>query len=278
MSTSQHITFLGNPHRQPLSSEEIETYKKLFKTNGYIVIKDVFDHDKLIHLQKRICEEFDLAKQDGTLFSGGGIMSGHINCFPGQESRFIYDTLEVLGIIDLIKAFDPNVQRLPNVGCNLNLPNSVVQHYHTDFPFTKAFMLAHVALVDTVIENGAMELVPGTHTSYYPFYRFVLEGVARKSIRLMMNRGDVLIRSSSVWHRGMPNRTKDARPLITLTWEEGGSKQADPYMVNEGKVNFRRNWFRRSLLGKMQERMFVAAPITLSAYLFVTSLYDKKGY
>lgn len=261
-----------------LSNDEKETLKKSFTENGYFVIKDVVSPEKLSELHKRIVEEFDSAKSSGTLFSGGGLLSGHLNCFPGEGSRFIYDTLVARGIIDLIKELDPNVVRMPNVGCNFNLPNSVMQHWHADRDFTKHFMIANVAVVDTVLENGAMEIIPGTQKKFYKFWRFAIEQPAKNSIRLPMKRGDVVVRTSNVWHKGMPNKTSVARPMVALTWEDGGSVHDDPFMVEEGKIKFRPNWFKPTRVGRIRERLFVKIPITYSTFRFVSSLFGSKGY
>lgn len=145
----------------PLSTSQIEALTSSFVNDGYFVIPNVVSADRLRDLHERLVDQFDKAKQSGGLFSGGGLMSGHLNCFPGSESRFVYDTLRERGIIDLIQSLHPRANRMPNVGCNFNLPGSATQHYHTDREFTREFMIANIAVVDTVEENGAIELIPG---------------------------------------------------------------------------------------------------------------------
>jgi hypothetical protein len=251
--------------------------KKAFADDGYFVIRNVISPEKLTTLHQRIVEEFDRAKQSGALFSGGGLMSGHLNCFPGEESRFIYDELRDKGIIDLIRELEPKATRMPNIGCNFNLPNSVPQHAHTDMDFTKAFMIVNVAVVDTVVENGAIELVPGSHKRFYKYWEYILKGINRNSIRVPMKRGDIMVRTSNVWHRGMPNLTTVARPMVALTWEEGGSVHDDPFSVEGGKITFRPNWFIPSRMGRLREKIFVKVPFSYSAFRFVRSLYSNKG-
>lgn len=261
-----------------LQSGEIKALKQSFAEDGYCVIKNVVAPEKLSALHQSILAEFDRARESGALFSGGGLMSGHLNCFPGAGARFVYDALLEYGVIGLIREIEPGASRMPNVGCNFNLPGSATQHYHADENFTKAFMIANVAVVDTDAENGATEVIPGTHRKFYPYWRFALEGLARKGIRVPMQRGDVLVRTSNVWHRGMPNRTTAARPMLALTWEDGGSAHADPFGVSEGRIAFRPNWFQPSRLGRIRERLFVGAPFSYSAFRFVRSLYGNKGY
>jgi hypothetical protein len=258
---------------------DMDAIRQTYAKDGFVVFKDVVSKARLSQLRDRLQQEFDRAKSSGSLFSGGGLISGHLNCFPGEESRFVYETLEQQGIIDIVKALFPKATRLPNIGCNFNLPNSVAQHYHMDRNFLDHFMIANVAVVDTDLTNGAIDLVPGTHQKFYKFWRFAVERPHRASKRISMKQGDVLVRTSNVWHRGMPNHTAVARPMLAYTWEDGGSTLADPFKQEGGKIVFRQNWYRPNFVGRLRERTFVTAPVTYSAYRFVSSLFDgTKGY
>jgi ectoine hydroxylase-related dioxygenase (phytanoyl-CoA dioxygenase family) len=258
-----------------LTAGELENCQQEFATNGYFVLRDVVSRERLTELQQALAREFDTAAKSGALFSGGGLVSGHLNCLPGAGARFAYDTLQERGIIDLMKQLHPNVLRMPNVGCNFNLPRSHTQHYHIDRPFTRSFMIANVAVVDTVIENGAIDLIPGTHQRFYKYTRFVLERRHRDSVRVPLLQGDVLIRSSNVWHRGMTNRTSVPRPMLAMTWEDGGSSHPDPFSADGGKIRFLPNWYKPTPVGRLREQLFVKVPITYSAFRFARSLVDK---
>jgi len=259
-----------------LSRTEIESLKQAYARDGYFIVPNVVSPEHLTELHLALSREFEMASDSGALFSGGGLVSGHLNCFPGAGARFAYDTLQDRGIIDLIKQLHPNVLRMPNVGCNFNLPGSHTQHYHIDRPFTRDFMIANVAVVDTVVENGAIDVVPGTHKRFYKYTQFVLERTRRNAVRVPLNRGDVLIRSSNVWHRGMTNRTSVPRPMLAMTWEDGGSDYPDPFGVDGGKIRFLPNWFKPTRLGRLRERLFVKVPLTYSALRFARSLLDSE--
>jgi ectoine hydroxylase-related dioxygenase (phytanoyl-CoA dioxygenase family) len=264
------------PDNKSLAASEIESLKQSFASDGYFVVRDLVSRERLAELHKALTTEFDAASKSGVLFAGGGLVSGHLNCFPGEGARFVYDTLQERGIIDLIRQLHPNVLRMPNVGCNYNLPGSRMQHYHIDRPFTREFMIANIAVVDTVIENGAIDVVPGTHKRFYKYTQFVLERPYRNSSRVPLNQGDILVRSSNVWHRGMPNRTSVPRPMLSLTWEDGGSDHEDPFAVEGGKIRFIPNWFRPTPLGRLREQVFVRVPIIYSAFRFARSVCDSE--
>jgi ectoine hydroxylase-related dioxygenase (phytanoyl-CoA dioxygenase family) len=259
-----------------LTEREIENLKQAFASNGYLVLRNIVSPQRLTQLHQALAQEFDMASRSGELFSGGGLVSGHLNCSPGAGARFAYDALQARGIIDLIKQLHPKILRMPNVGCNFNLPGSHTQHFHTDRPFKRDFMIVNVAVVDTLVENGAIEVIPGTHNRFYKYTQFVLERRYRDGVRIPLNEGDVLIRSSNLWHRGTTNRTSVPRPMLAMTWEDGGSHMQDPFDVAEGKIRFLPNWFKPTRAGRLREQLFVKVPITYSALRFARSLLDSE--
>jgi hypothetical protein len=259
-----------------LSEPVIENAKRSFANDGYCVLRNIVSPVRLEQLHSELTEQFETHSKSGALFSGGGLVSGHLNCFPGAGARFAYDTLEARGVIDLIKQLHPSVLRMPNVGLNFNLPGSHTQHYHTDRPFTRDFMIANVAVVDTVAANGAIEVVPGTHKEFYKFTRFVLERRHRDATRVPLNRGDVLIRSSNLWHRGTTNTSPIPRPMLALTWEDGGSSLDDPFRAYGGEIRFLPNWFKPTRVGRLRERLFVNVPIAYTALRLTRSLFDSE--
>lgn len=261
-----------------LTRDEIQRATRTFADVGYVVFPNVVSKERLSHLRARIMEEFERSSGSGGLFSGGGLISGHLNCFPGEESRFAYRALEEHGIIDVIKSLFPRSLNAVRVGCNLNLPGSVAQHYHADGPFTEDFLIANVAVVDTDLANGAIDVLPRTHRKFYKFWRYAVERAYSLTKRIPMKQGDVLIRTSNLWHRGMPNQTTNARPMLAFTFGEKGAHLDDPFGADDGKITFKPNWYRTDFVGRLRERTFVAAPITYSAYRFARSLVGNKGY
>jgi hypothetical protein len=270
---------MSAPKATPSVLSDLESLKRTYEQDGYLVFRNLVSKGRLTTLHQQLKQAFEDAKSSGKLLAGGGTISGHLNCFPGEASRFAYEALEQHGIVDLVKILFPKATRLPNVGCNFNMPHSVAQHYHADRNFLDYFMIANVAVVDTTIENGAIDMIPGTHKKFYKYWRFAMERAARKSTRIEMKQGDVLVRTSNVWHRGMPNFTEAPRPMLAFTWEDGGSESADPFAVDGGQIAFKRNWYQPTTMGRLRERTFVTAPITYHTYRFVTSLADgTKGY
>ncbi len=252
-----------------------EERQRVFRQNGHLILHEVVDRERLTELNRCVLAEYDRARRAGRLFSGGGTLSGHLNCFPGADSRFVYETLKGRGVIDLVRALVPSAEREPNIGCNLNLNGSSEQNDHVDGDPARPFVVINVAAVDTDLQNGAMEILCGTHHSREPYWRLLLQAPERR--RVCLKQGDVLIRLSTLWHRGMPNHSERPRAMLAFTWEDGGSPKADPYQAHEGRITFLPNRYAMDWKGRLRERAFVASPRLGTAYLAVRSLLSSEA-
>src|SRR4051812_34638069 len=157
------------------SQEDLAKYHRTFAEDGYCIFRGVVPKDVLSRHGKSIVQEFERAKGSGSLFAGGGLISGHLNYFPGEEARGVYEALEEHGIVDFVRAIFPTKVGIRRAGGNFNMPKSVAQHYHVDGNFTEDFMVVNVAVVDTDLTNGAIDVLPGTHKKFYKYWRFALE-------------------------------------------------------------------------------------------------------
>jgi Phytanoyl-CoA dioxygenase (PhyH) len=252
--------------------------KSVFADDGYVILRRAVSPALLEGVEQNLGAAFQKWNDSADRFEGGGLLSGHLNCYPGELARGVVEELRSGGIFDLTQSLLKTDPKAFRIGCNFNLPGSVEQHYHMDGAFLEPFLIVNVAVVDTSIANGAIDVVPRTHQRFYKYWEFAAGRVYRGSTRLSMSRGDVLIRPSTLWHRGMPNKTAKPRPMLAVTLGEKGVSNEDPFAYAGGKVEFQMNWFRPSLVGRLRERTTVAAPITYSAYRFARSLFGNKGY
>ena len=264
---------------QSFSPAEVEDLKRTFAEDGYLVFRGVVPKPVLADFRIQLLDALELSQRNGGLFNGGGTISGHLNCVPGEAARSPYDALKAHGIVDLLPQLAPTAFGPMRVGCNVNLPGSVAQHYHMDGIFLEDFLIVNVAVVDTDLVNGAIDVAPGTQKRFYKYCDFAMGRVYNLSKRLPLAQGDVLVRTSKLWHRGMPNKASVPRPMLAYTFGEKGVREGDAFRESkDGKILFDPNWFKPTRLGRLREKTFVAAPITYAAYRFVTSLFDDKGY
>lgn len=246
--------------------------------DGYVVLRGLVSPLRLAELERTLVAEFERLRADGVLFRGGGSISGHLNCFPGAGSRFVLEELTLAGLVDVIGQIRPDVVDSVRATMNFNLPGSVAQHYHSDGLFTEEFLICNVAVVDTDLVNGALDVLPGTHREFYKFSRYAVRRLYRLSTRVPLRRGDVVVRRSTLWHRGMPNRSAAPRPMMAVTFGELVGQPSDPFSLNDGATYFFPNWYTTTRAGRAREQVFVRAPLVYSAYRFARSLYGNKGY
>jgi len=119
-------------------------------------------------------------------------------------------------------------------GCNTSFPGSKAQNIHRDcghifpeikIPVPPVLVVVNIALDDFTGENGATEIWPGSH--------FLVDGDKQEastlkipdrrssekmSKQLIMPSGSIVIRDMRTWHRGMPNRTKRARTMLSIVY------------------------------------------------------------
>jgi ectoine hydroxylase-related dioxygenase (phytanoyl-CoA dioxygenase family) len=253
------------------SVSELLAVQHTLDEDGYVVVRDVVSREPLTLLAKEVTEAYERSEK----FEGGGSITGHLNCFPGRRARFVYDEVKDHGIVDAVLAMRPDRSNSIRSTMNFNLPGSVAQHYHIDGLYTDDFLICNIAVVDTSIENGAIDVLPGSNREFLPFWKYALRRTYRSSTRIEMAQGDVLLRKSTLWHRGMPNTAGVPRPMMSLTFGERSAPQNDAF---EGDVVFYPNWYSTSRLGVLRERTFAAAPVTYSAYRLAKSLRGNKGY
>jgi hypothetical protein len=257
-----------------LSEEYLQELRRNLDDRGYFVMSDVVSKERLAEFDVQIVDAYRQAAK----FRGGGSISGHLNCFPGKDARFIYDEIELRGIGDAIRALRVGLPSDVRPTLNFNLPGSSAQHYHMDGVYTEEYIICNIAVVDTNLGNGAIDLLPSTNREFYPFWRYAVKRKYRLTTRVPMRQGDVLLRKSTLWHRGMPNTSQVPRPMMSLTFGEKCAPDGDPFQTNDGKMMFYPNWYGTSQLGAVRERIEVAAPITRSTVRFARSLVGNRGY
>jgi hypothetical protein len=247
--------------------------ERKFDAEGYLIFPGAVGAEPLAELHELLLSEFGRARADGRLFAGGGLVSGHLNCFPGRASRFVYDELEARGVFDVVRGLSPTLLRTPNIGCNFNLPGSRAQNEHVDGLYSSPFFVVNVATVDTDLSNGAMEILRGTHRRHFKHWELAWKPPQRR--RVLLRRGDALLRISTLWHRGMPNLGATARPMLAFTWEQGGTSVVDPYAASDGQIAFYPNRYATHLTGRVLERAFVMAPRVSKALRVVRSFFER---
>lgn len=261
-----------------ISETDVRDLVASIERDGYAVVPGVVDPGALATFSAELTEAYEHLRSEGKLFDGGGSLSGHLNCFPGEKSRFIYEAIRAHGLLDVVEHFGSEKLDRLRVTTNYNLPRSTAQHYHPDGLYTEEFLICNIAVVDTDLANGAIDVLPRTHKRFYKFWRYALERKWRSTTRVEMKQGDVLLRLSTMWHRGMPNDTDVARPMMSLTFGETSAPEADAFTAHGGDIQFTPNWYGTDRRGQIREQVFVKMPWLYSTTRFARSLVGNKGY
>jgi hypothetical protein len=85
----------------------------------------------------------------------------------------------------------------------------------------------------------------------------------------------MLVRFSTMWHRGTKNKTDQVRPMMSLTF---GEKSAPPGDAFDSDIVFQPNWYGTSRKDEVRERVFATVPVVYSTMRFCRSLVGNKGY
>ena len=116
---------------------------------------------------------------------------------------------------------------------NTNCPGSELQHVHLDgshlWPHWEiatptCSLVINVPPADCTLDNGAIELWPGTHRVSGRYDGGVKDSLLEERrkdtppVQVTTQKGDLLIRDVRLWHRGVPNESNEARQMIAMVY------------------------------------------------------------
>lgn len=235
--------------------------------NKFLKISDGFDEQITTKIYESIVSEYHSVKNIGDI---GGSMPGHLNC--ELSSSLDNEILNYLSQNEFYKnieeTFAVNIKDYaPVIGANINLPGSAHQHIHQDGNFHEESFIVNVALQDINLENGAIEIILSTGHKPISYYHFLKEGHYKNKTRVIMSAGDCLLRSSNIWHRGMPNFSKKPRLMLNIVFHKLNSKIGKCLLNNgdvKSKVSITPNWYGSSASERLKERIFTKLPWILA--------------
>ena len=203
------------------------------RDDGFVVIDGIVDHGHLDRLRERMTA--DLPRLRALPEVPHNFVWGNVQQNPPPDAGLVFR--DVIANPFVCQATHAVLGRGAFNDCltgNTNLPGSGLQPVHVDdgqlWPglgtaHPAARLVVNIALGDTTVENGAIELWPGTHLDTHVAIggsiRVPEELVAaRRAIRGPMRgatrKGAVLIRDMRLWHRGTPNRSTAPRFMVAM--------------------------------------------------------------
>ena len=221
-----------------------------FKRNGFVILENALSENQLGLMRKQLDLWIDESRSHKTNF-GKTIdgrprfdleLSTHSSTKPALRRisspiEISSDYLEITRnnkALDLVAyIYGPNIKLL-NTKINLKLPGSTTKvKYHQDFPFephsNDNLITTLYFLDDVTIDNGPLEVVPGTHRKeIYSLWQngiFTgsvseeIEKKAKKNAKKCLGKaGDACLMHTRVLHGSLANKTQKPRRLFIASY------------------------------------------------------------
>lgn len=212
-----------------MTADQLGDTRERFAEQGYVLLRGALPAKLCSDYGNAVIAEYRRLTDAGWSFTSSGRLAGHLNLAQGPSGRELLKGLEEAGVPRLIADLAPEPLALAQAAGNLNLPGSAAQDYHIDGDFAERTLIANICLVPTDERNGATALVPASDRAAMPYWRFRSERWAARAVRPALQPGDVLIRPSTLWHRGTPNLSDQPRPMAAFVWADAA--KVDPAAV-----------------------------------------------
>lgn len=216
---------------------DVDEIRHKLHTDGIVARKGAFPREWV----QRLREDIDAAFEEARSREGGAVGRGpnrwYVEIHPEALRGFV-ELVEHPWVRTVCETILGPDYRIVEVGFDTPFPGAKVQPWHRDFPSPPETWDQHrltslafnVSTVDTTDEMGPFEIAPGTQwergddfdhqqfptESEYPRYEALAE---RKYPQV----GDISARSALTIHRGTPNRSGVARPVLVLGVDAPGA-------------------------------------------------------
>ncbi|WP_433286962.1 phytanoyl-CoA dioxygenase family protein [Micromonospora sp. CA-244673] len=193
---------------------------------------------------ERVGEDVDAAFREARSRPDGAVGRGperwYVEIHPEQLRGFV-DLVTHPWVVSVCRAVLGPDYEIVELGFDIPFPGAKTQPWHRDFPMPEETRLRrrltslafNLTTVDTVEEMGPFEIAPGTqwddgrdfdHEMFpskdrYPRYE-------ARAVRKYPKRGDISARSALTIHRGTPNVSDLARPVLVLGVDAPGAGNA----------------------------------------------------
>ena len=209
---------------------QIERAATEVEESGYAVVPDLLDTDRLNQLRNDLKPIFDaIGSRESEKFGRQTIHTHNLLAKTRAVDELLLDPL-LLGLIEEILGPDFQVS---GVAAMRPAPGDKRQHLHTDDghypiprPHPPLIVNTLIALDPFTIENGATEVVPGSHR-----FKERLEQDT-ETVSVEMPEGGLLLWDGALWHRGGGNSTLDSyRRSINVNFNLAWLKQRENQFV-----------------------------------------------
>lgn len=186
-----------------------------FKRDGYVILERVLDRGRLDEIVAALAPFEAKTPRGRNNFEGERSQRVYSLAGKGEVFLRLAEVPEVVAMLD--RLLEPN-WLLSNLQSIRLHPGETPQPWHSDdlfyaVPRPRPTLAVSTiwAIEDFTDENGATELIPGSHL----WGREHPDDVGAPLIRSIMPAGSVLVFDGALWHRGGANRSSGTRLAIS---------------------------------------------------------------
>ena len=229
--------------------------KNTFDKDGYVLLDtsltNDFVFDNLINeIEACVLEEV----KDPSIKKLGGYIMGNFGINQGPFGSKLYSLVFQNEFINYFEKLTSKKLDLfdINYGGNLTLPKKGIQQFHTDGTHLQEMYLVSIATEDITSENGPTEVCVGSHLKPMTYDEFFFSKKNKK--KLMMKKGQILIRKHSLWHRGTKNFSN--KPRLLLSFVMIPKTRNVKLELKSDKFKILANFFRNDFTGRIHETIY----------------------
>lgn len=228
-----------------LGERTLEDAKAEFDEVGFIVFENVLSPDELASVERALEPWLNADLRGRNDFEG--LKSNRVYAMAAKSPVFVDLMIHPLALAFAEAELGPSCLLSAMLAIKLH-PGETVQPWHFDDscgverPRRTAGVSAFWAITETTEENGATEIIPGSHLwgketpqdglgSAFSdtTVRDVDDDPAFRddAIKMIMPAGSLGLAKGTLWHRGGANRSKSPRTLITPQYCAGYMRQLE---------------------------------------------------
>jgi hypothetical protein len=246
-------------------------YLQKFEKDGYIIIENFLNSTHFDNICNSLNKDLNIYCSENNLNKLGGSIIGNLNVFPGKYASLIYEELCKNCFLDIVEEISQKKKNELDilVGGNLALPNKHNQHFHTDGKFKDEMIMCSIATEDVLNQNGPTEIVLDSHRQDTTYWKFLLSKKEKR--KLIIKKGDLLIRKHSIWHRGTQNKSNKPRFVIAFLIFDKKRKMISNLKSKED-LRVYNNFFGNNFYERVKEFLYVYFKIIFIIYKIILSL------
>ncbi|CCH18858.1 phytanoyl-CoA dioxygenase family protein [Micromonospora lupini] len=229
------------PATGPAADDDVpvEALGDLYR-DGITACRGAFEPAWVDQIGRDVAAAFEEARSrpDGAV--GRGPQRWYVEIHPEQLTGFV-ELVTHPWVVSVCRAVLGDEYEIVELGFDTPFPGAAMQPWHRDFPMPAqtrrqrrlTSLAFNLTTVDTVEEMGPFEIAPGTqwddgadfdHGMFPPRERY--PRYQQRAVRKYPQRGDISARSALTVHRGTPNVSDSARPVLVLGVDAPGAGNA----------------------------------------------------